>query len=135
VVDAYGPRVPVGGGAYSGKDPSKVDRSAAYMCRHIAKAVVQNQVQGARECTVSIAFGIGKHQPEMLTAVTDRGEDVAAWVWEKFKDLSPKGIIERLQLRKPNAWKDPANGWNYYLTASYGHYGRNIFPWEKPAQI
>lgn len=135
VVDAYGPRVPVGGGAYSGKDPSKVDRSAAYMCRHIAKAVVQHQVQGARECTVSLAFGIGKHQPEMLTAVTDRGEDVSAWVWEKFKDLSPKGIIERLQLRKPNAWNDEANGWSYYLTASYGHYGRNIFPWEKPAQI
>ncbi|HEX5714547.1 MAG TPA: methionine adenosyltransferase [Thermoanaerobaculia bacterium] len=128
VVDAYGPRVPVGGGAYSGKDPSKVDRSAAYMCRHIAKAVVQHKVQGARECTVSLAYGIGKHQPEMLTAITDRGEDVSTWVWEKFKDLSPKGIIERLGLRSPN-------GWSYYETASYGHYGRDIFPWEKPAQI
>jgi len=128
VVDAYGPRVPVGGGAYSGKDPTKVDRSAAYMCRHIAKAVVQHKVGGARECTVSIAFGIGKHQPEMLTAVTDRGEDVAAWVWEKFKDLSPKSIIERLGLRTPQ-------GWSYYETASYGHYGRANFPWEKPAQI
>jgi S-adenosylmethionine synthetase len=135
VVDAYGPRVPVGGGAYSGKDPSKVDRSAAYMCRHIAKAVVQHQVGGARECTVSIAFGIGKHQPEMLTAITDRGEDVAAWVQDKFKDLSPKGIIERLQLRSPNLWSDPDGGWCYYQTASYGHYGRPNFPWEKPAQI
>jgi S-adenosylmethionine synthetase len=128
VVDAYGPRVPVGGGAYSGKDPSKVDRSAAYMCRHIAKAVVQHKVQGARECTVSLAYGIGKHQPEMLTAITDRGEEVSAWVKEKFKDLSPKGIIDRLALRSPN-------GWSYYETASYGHYGRDIFPWEKPAKI
>jgi len=128
VIDAYGPRVPVGGGAYSGKDPTKVDRSAAYMCRHIAKTVVQNQIGGARECTVSLAYGIGQHKPEMLTAVTDTGKDVADWVIEKFKDLSPKGIIERLGLRF-------LNGWSYYQTASYGHYGRNIFPWEQPAAV
>ena len=64
VIDAYGPRVPVGGGAYSGKAPTKVDRSAAYMCRHIAKAVVKNKILGTRECTVSLAYGIGQHGME-----------------------------------------------------------------------
>ncbi len=125
VIDAYGPRIPVGGGAYSGKDPTKVDRSAAYMCRHIAKAVIAHK--GAQECTVTIAYGIGQHQPEMITAVTETGADVSDWVRSKF-DLSPKGIIERLGLRR-------RDGWTYYQTASYGHYGRDIFPWEKPADI
>ncbi|MCB1034661.1 MAG: methionine adenosyltransferase domain-containing protein, partial [Acidobacteria bacterium] len=84
VVDAYGPRVPVGGGAYSGKDATKVDRSAAYMARHIAKAVVAHKVAGAKECTVNIAYGIGRHQPEMVTAVIETGEDVSSWVKQKF---------------------------------------------------
>lgn len=128
VVDAYGPRVPVGGGAYSGKDPSKVDRSAAYMCRHIARAVVEHKIGNAKECIVNLAFGIGRHQPEMVTAITDTGKDVSEWVKEKFKDLSPKGIIDRLELLYPK-------GWSYYETASYGHYGRSQFPWEKPANI
>jgi S-adenosylmethionine synthetase len=136
VIDAYGPRVPVGGGAYSGKDPTKVDRSAAYMCRHIAKAVVQNKIQGARECTVSLAYGIGQHKPEMFTAITDTGVDIGNAVKEALnlndsKDrspLSPKAIIERLMLREPK-------GWSYYQTASYGHYGRDIFPWEQKFKI
>lgn len=123
VVDAYGPRVAVGGGCYSGKDPTKVDRSAAYMARHIAKAAVVNQVKGARSCIVSIAYGIGQHQPEMLTATTNKGEDVSSWVREKFPDLSPHFIIEHLSLRNPK-------GWSYFETASYGHFGRSQFPWE-----
>jgi S-adenosylmethionine synthetase len=124
VVDAYGPRVPVGGGAYSGKDPTKVDRSAAYMARLIAKTVVHEKVEGARECLVKLAYGIGQEQPEMITAVTDAGKEVSAWVKERFSDLSPRHIIERLGLQRPT-------GWSYLDTAAYGHYGRDIFPWEK----
>jgi S-adenosylmethionine synthetase len=136
VIDAYGPRVPVGGGAYSGKDPSKVDRSAAYMCRHIAKAVIQNKIEGARQCLVSLAYGIGQHKPEMFTVLTEEGVDIAQTVRDALRlndtsdhsPLSPKAIIERLGLLAPD-------GWSYYETASYGHYGRDIFPWEKPFQI
>ncbi|RMH18527.1 MAG: methionine adenosyltransferase [Acidobacteria bacterium] len=126
VVDAYGPRVPVGGGAYSGKDASKVDRSAAYMARHIAKTIVARG--DAKECTVRLAYGIGKHQPEMVTAVTDDGRDLSAWVRQAFGDLSPGAIIERLGLFSPN-------GWSYYQTAAHGHYGRDLFPWEKIADV
>jgi S-adenosylmethionine synthetase len=136
VIDAYGPRVPVGGGAYSGKDPTKVDRSAAYMCRHIAKAVVQNKIEGAHDCTVTLAYGIGQHEPEMFTVITDAGVDIAQKVRDALKlnkvgkdsPLSPKAIIERLGLRQPK-------GWSYYQTASYGHYGRDIFPWEQPFKV
>jgi len=123
VSDAYGPRVPVGGGAYSGKDSTKVDRSAAYAARQIAKSVVANEVGGARECLVAIAYAIGQRRPEMVTAVTDKGLDVASWVHEHFSDLSPDATIERLGLRKPV-------GWSYSQTAAYGHYGRSEFPWE-----
>ena len=128
VVDQYGPRVPVGGGAFSGKDPTKVDRSAAYMARHIAKTIVANQVGGAKEATVHIAYGIGQIQPEMITAITDTGKDISDWVRESFADLSPKHIIERLGLCHPK-------GWSYTDTAAYGHYGRDIFPWESIAEL
>jgi S-adenosylmethionine synthetase len=123
VVDAYGPRVPVGGGAYSGKDPSKVDRSAAYMARHIAKSVVANGM--AEECIVTLAFGISQRQPEMLTVLTPRGCDQEAtrWVRAQFGDLRPEAIIEYLDLRRPK-------GWDYCSAASFGHYGRDGFPWE-----
>lgn len=124
VVDAYGPRVPVGGGAYSGKDPTKVDRSAAYMARHIAKTIVAENAGDAQECLVTLAYGIGQLQPEMVTAVTQDGRDISAWVHQRFPDLSPGAIIERFGLRNPK-------GWSYSDTAAYGHYGRNIFPWEK----
>jgi S-adenosylmethionine synthetase len=144
VVDAYGPRVPVGGGAYSGKDPTKVDRSAAYLCRYLAKAAVT--YFGAKECTVMIAFGIGKREPEMLTAITETGHDLSAEIGKAFGErfgetlngksyrFSPGAIIRELKLREPNAWKDPA-GWSYFQAASYGHYGRDIFPWEKSAGL
>ena len=124
VVDAYGPRVPVGGGAYSGKDPSKVDRSAAYMARHIAKSIVANRIADARKCLVSLAFGIGQRQPEMVTAITEEGRDLSSWVKAHFPDLSPEGISEYLGLRQPK-------GWTYFETASFGHYGRDHFPWEQ----
>ncbi|MAE65398.1 MAG: methionine adenosyltransferase [Phycisphaeraceae bacterium] len=126
VVDAYGPRVPVGGGAYSGKDPTKVDRSAAYMARHIAKSIVASKVRDATEALVHIAYGIGQLQPEMVTAVTQTGEDVSDWVRQRFPDLSPGYIIESLGLRRPS-------GWGYTDTASYGHYGDDMFPWESVA--
>ncbi len=124
VVDAYGPRVPVGGGAYSGKDPSKVDRSAAYMARHIAKFVVGGGIGGARECMVQIAYGIGQIQPEMVTAVIDSGEDVWGKIKDKFPDLSQRHITDYLGLRNPS-------GWSYQKVAAYGHYGRPEFPWER----
>ncbi len=127
VVDAYGPGVPVGGGAYSGKDPTKVDRSAAYICRQIAKTVLAHHADLAA-CTVSLAYGIGQFQPEMVTAVSDTGRDLSGWVREKFPDLSPRFIIESLGLRR-------RNGWSYLETASYGHYGRSQFPWETVAQV
>lgn len=124
VVDAYGPRVSVGGGAYSGKDFTKVDRSAAYMARHIAKNVVANKVSGAKECTVKLAYCIGQLQPEMLTAITDTGKDVSSFVKDRFPDLSPKFIIDYFEMYNPTKW-------SYYETASYGHYGRSNFPWER----
>jgi S-adenosylmethionine synthetase len=123
VVDAYGPRVPVGGGAYSGKDPTKVDRSAAYMARHIAKCIVAHKIGDARQCIVKLAYGIGQLQPEMVTAITDQNKDLSDWVKSNFDDLSPRHIIESLGLRDPS-------GWSYLDTAAYGHYGRDIFPWE-----
>jgi S-adenosylmethionine synthetase len=128
VVDAYGPRVPVGGGAYSGKDPTKVDRSAAYMARHIAKTIVANSVGNAKECYVTLAYGIGQFQPEMITAVTETGRELSDWVNATFSDLSPKAIIEYFGLQKPV-------GWSYCSSAAFGHYGRETFPWEKIANV
>jgi S-adenosylmethionine synthetase len=98
------------------------------MARHIAKTVVAHKVGGARECTVKIAYGIGKKQPEMVTALTETGENVSSWVKEKFPDLSPTFIIDSLGLLQPK-------GWTYFQSASYGHYGRDIFPWEKIANV
>jgi len=128
VVDAYGPRVPVGGGAYSGKDATKVDRSAAYMARHIAKTAVALGVGDARAVTVHLAYAIGSRQPEMITAVTDAGKDVSEWVRSRFRDLSPAAIGEHLGLWRPQ-------GWSYRATAAYGHYGRPEFPWERIAEV
>ena len=121
VVDAYGPRVAVGGGAYSGKDPTKVDRSGAYMARFVAKSLVTRGV--ANECLVTIAYAIGKTQPEMVTAITDDGRDLSDLVRAEF-GFSPWEIIERFNLWKPQ-------GWSYYETATRGHYGNDNFPWEQ----
>lgn len=123
VVDAYGPRIPVGGGAYSGKDPSKVDRSGAYMARTIAKSVVTNGM--ARECQVVMAFGIGQRMPETLNVYTSpHNPEAERWVQANFCDLRPEAITEYLNLRRPK-------GWSYCSSAAFGHYGREGFPWEQ----
>ena len=125
IVDTYGGRAPHGGGAFSGKDPTKVDRSACYMARHIAKNVVTAGL--ADECTVQLAYAIGVAEPVGVYFDThDTGTvseaKIEAAVRKLFK-LTPKGIIESLKLRRPI----------YRKTAAYGHFGRAeaTFEWEK----
>lgn len=113
VVDNYGPRIPLGGGAFSGKDPSKVDRSAAYMARRIAIDYLRQH--NARETYVYLAYAIGFDQPLEATVVVD---GVTSRV--EGYDLSPKGIIDHLNLRRPL----------YLPTSRYGHFGHRDFPWE-----
>ena len=111
VVDNYGPRVPIGGGAFSGKDPSKVDRSAAYMARRIAVDYLNNH--DAKEVYVYLAYAIGHPAPVQATAIVDgQHHDVEGY------DLTPNGISELLQLREPK----------YRQTAGWGHFG-NGFLW------
>lgn len=104
VMDAYGPRVPVGGGAFSGKDPSKVDRSAAYMARKVAVNILRNN-KDFGEVIVSVAYAIGKGEPVLSV---------------DGYDLKPQNIIQALDLKKPI----------YQKTAQWGHFGNN-FPWDK----
>jgi S-adenosylmethionine synthetase len=124
IVDTYGGRAPHGGGAFSGKDPSKVDRSAAYAGRHIAKNIVAAGL--ADECLIQLSYAIGVAQPISIyvhTYGTGKREDkdIAEFIHKEI-DLTPKGIIERLQLKRPI----------YTKTAAYGHFGRNDddFRWE-----
>jgi len=125
VVDAYGPFVPVGGGAYSGKDPSKVDRTAAYMARHIAKTIVTRGM--AQEAVVHLSYTIGYTEPDSVHVRVHGADhtdfDFEKWVRDSFP-LSPGGMIEYLGLTKPQ-------GWSYQETAAFGHYGRQQFPWEQ----
>lgn len=114
VVDNYGPRIPIGGGAFSGKDPSKVDRSAAYAARKVAIDYLKRR--GAHEVRVFIAYAIGYDQPLEATVIVDGQEEVV-----EGYDLTPKGIIELLELRRPL----------YERTAEYGHFGHADFAWEK----
>lgn len=119
VVDAYGPRVPVGGGAFSGKDPSKVDRSGAYMARKIAVDLLRKHK--AKEVMVKIAYSIGLKDPLMLTADIIH-QDGSLERLERIEeyDATPNGIIESLQLRTP-----------FYLnTSRYGHFGADN-NWDK----
>ena len=123
IVDTYGGVAPHGGGAFSGKDPTKVDRSAAYMARYIAKNIVAAKL--ARECTVQLAYAIGVAEPVGLYVDTHgtgvvADENLVKIVRSLFK-LTPKGIIETLKLRAPVFRK----------TAAYGHFGRAGFAWEK----
>ena len=111
-VDNYGPRVPLGGGAFSGKDSTKVDRSAAYMARRIAVDILKEK--GAKEVYVQLAYAIGYDQPLQATAIVD-GEHQ----FVKGYDLSPKGIIDFLKLQEPI----------YERTANFGHFG-NGFEWR-----
>jgi S-adenosylmethionine synthetase len=123
IVDTYGGHGAHGGGAFSGKDPSKVDRSAAYAARHVAKHVVAAGL--AERALVQVAYAIGVAQPVSFLVETFGTEKVdikklTAVVNEMF-DMRPRAIIERLDLLKPI----------YSQTAAYGHFGRDIFPWEK----
>ena len=128
IVDTYGGAAPHGGGAFSGKDPSKVDRSAAYACRYLAKNVVAAGL--ADRCTIQISYAIGVSKPLSLyvdlhgTGRVDESRLERAL--SDVMDLSPRGIREKLQLRKPI----------YARTAAYGHFGRDPeadggFSWER----
>jgi len=125
IVDTYGGWAPHGGGAFSGKDPSKVDRSATYAARHIAKNVVAAKL--AKECLVQVAYAIGVAQPVSIFVDTKgtgviSDKEISEMI-AKEVDLTPNGIIERLKLRRPI----------YQKTSSYGHFGRNDkdFTWEQ----
>jgi S-adenosylmethionine synthetase len=122
MVDTYGGIVPHGGGCFSGKDATKVDRSAAYMCRFVAKNIVANNY--AKQCLVSVAYAIGQAEPLMLEAINEKNESLASLVSSRF-DFRPQEIIKKLDLRKPI----------YFKTAAYGHFGRNEFPWEEVVSL
>ena len=127
IVDTYGGVGSHGGGAFSGKDPSKVDRSAAYFCRYIAKNIVAAQL--AEKCEIQVAYAIGVAEPLSInvdTYGTGRLPDdqLEKLIRAEF-DLRPEAIVRDLQL------KYPGNTWCYRDSAAYGHFGRAIFPWEK----
>ena len=123
IVDTYGGMGRHGGGAFSGKDPSKVDRSAAYMARYIAKNIVASGV--CTRCEVQLAYAIGVPFPVSVMVNTFGTSAVPEVQIEKavkeLFDLTPAGIVKTLDLKKPI----------YQKTASYGHFGRDIFSWEK----
>ena len=129
IVDTYGGACPHGGGAFSGKDPSKVDRSAAYAARYVAKNVVAAGL--ARQCQVQVAYAIGVARPMNITVYTEgtgklSDDKLSAIVAEVF-DLRPKGIIQMLDLLRPI----------YEKTAAYGHFGREEpeFSWERTDKV
>jgi len=130
IVDTYGGASPHGGGAFSGKDPTKVDRSAAYLTRYLAKNVVASGL--ASKCTIQIAYAIGVSKPLSLyvnTQGTGKIEDSKIEkILSNLMDMSPRGIREHLKLNNPI----------YVPTSSYGHFGRKpneiiegTFTWEK----
>lgn len=127
IVDTYGGKCPHGGGAFSGKDPTKVDRSATYMARYVCKNIVASGL--ADECQVQFAYAIGVANPVSVVVNTFGtgklpDEELADIIVKEF-DLRPSAIIEKLELRKPV----------YRKTASYGHFGRDIFAWEKTDRV
>ena len=125
IVDTYGGMAPHGGGAFSGKDPTKVDRSATYMVRHIAKNIVAAGL--ARKCLVQVAYAIGVAEPVSVMVNTygtgQVSDERLTSVIRKLFDLTPRGIIKYLNLLQPI----------YEKTAAYGHFGRQDagFPWEQ----
>jgi S-adenosylmethionine synthetase len=127
VVDTYGGYARVGGGAFSGKDPSKVDRSGAYAARFIAKNIVAHGL--ASKCEVGLAYVIGRPRPLMQTIETFGTSTVSEAKLHAFKDLlidtSVKGIIERLKLARPI----------YSQTSAYGHFGKAGLPWEEIVKL
>ena len=127
IVDTYGGFGRHGGGAFSGKDSTKVDRSAAYMARYIAKNLVAAEL--CERCEVQLAYAIGKAEPVSLFVDTFgsgklSNEELAKIIRKEFP-LTPQGIIKHLDLRKPI----------FQQTAAYGHFGRNDFSWEKTDKI
>ena len=123
IVDTYGGYARHGGGAFSGKDASKVDRSATYMLRHIAKNIVANGY--AKKCEIQISYGIGMKEPLSISVNTFgtgkiSEDEIIEKINKKF-DLTPDGIIKYLELKKPI----------YSLTTNYGHFGKENLPWEK----
>ena len=123
IVDTYGGYSKHGGGAFSGKDPTKVDRSACYMARHIAKNVVANKY--AKKCEIQLAYAIGVAKPvsiyvDTFNTNTIPEKEIINKIKNKF-DLTPSGIIDYLDLRKPI----------YKLTTNYGHFGKPNLSWEK----
>jgi S-adenosylmethionine synthetase len=129
IVDTYGGAAPHGGGAFSGKDPSKVDRSAAYAARYVAKNIVAAGLASKCQIQISYAIGIAKPTSVMVTTfgtgkVSD--EKLSQLVSEHF-DLRPKGIVQMLDLLRPI----------YQKTAAYGHFGRDEpeFTWEKTDKV
>ena len=128
IVDSYGGMGRHGGGAFSGKDPSKVDRSATYMARYVAKNLVAAGI--ASVCEIQVAYVIGQAQPLSLnvntfgTGVVPDSKIADFLLSGQLFDFRPARIIDMLGLKTP---KD----WSYLQSASYGHFGRSIFPWEK----
>lgn len=123
IVDTYGGAAPHGGGAFSGKDPTKVDRSAAYMARYIAKNIVYSEL--AEKCTIQLSYVIGISKPISIYVNTHETgrvseKEIIEMINQKL-DLSPKGIRTFLQLNKPI----------YLPTSSFGHFGRKEFAWEQ----
>ena len=127
IVDTYGGYSRHGGGAFSGKDPTKVDRSAAYMARFIAKNIVANNY--AKKCEIQFSYAIGVAKPVSIyvdtfgTGVIPE-EEIVDLIYKKF-ELTPRGIIEYLGLQNPI----------YTKTTNYGHFGKNDLPWEKIIEI
>ncbi|MGB4076242.1 MAG: methionine adenosyltransferase [Minisyncoccia bacterium] len=122
MVDTYGGLMPHGGGAFSGKDATKVDRSAAYMCRFVAKNLVAAGY--AKKVLTTVAYAIGRVDPVMVEAYADDGKNLSDIVNKNF-DFRPQAIIERLGLRKPI----------FRETATYGHFGVQGRPWEDVVKI
>ena len=128
IVDTYGGAAPHGGGAFSGKDPTKVDRSAAYAARYLAKNIVSSGV--SEKCLIQLAYAIGVSKPlsifiKLADGNDDKIENVKKIINENF-DLTPRGIREMLNLNNPI----------YQITSAYGHFGRKPtnkgeFSWEK----
>ena len=127
IVDTYGSFCPHGGGAFSGKDPTKVDRSAAYMARYICKNLVASGI--CRKAELQVAYAIGMAHPVSIyvntfgTGIVD--DDTVAKIVDEVFDLRPKAIIKNLGLNSPI----------YRATSNYGHFGRNVFSWEKTDKV
>ncbi len=132
IVDTYGGVGSHGGGAFSGKDPSKVDRSAAYYCRYAAKNIVAAGM--AEKCEIQVAYAIGVAEPVSVnidtygTAKVDEEKLQQMLENNVVFNFKPANILKELDLKNPS-------GWSYCKTAAYGHFGRDIFPWEQTDKV